>query len=45
MTSSCPVLDDADLWYKNSEGEWQKQKWVATKTKRGYRLTLTPKET
>jgi hypothetical protein len=44
INDACPVLDDALLWYRNSKGEWCRQKWVETKTETGYNLKLSPKE-
>lgn len=26
--SDCPVVDDADLWYRNDEGKWDAQHWI-----------------
>lgn len=35
LNEACPVTDDALLWYKDHQGIWKSQNWIATITKDG----------
>jgi len=41
LNVSCPVSDDAKLWYQDRDGKWRVQRWMNTF---GNRYQLSPKE-